>query len=98
MGYIYLGITCYGYSGGVGGSPVLQLQSVTNWGGAKKLVLQSVTKGGVTALSEGYVIYGRSLKKKTKAFYLLRRTSKGFMYLISYFSIFGYISQKMKKK
>ena len=48
--------------GGVGGgSPVLPLQSVTNWGGAKKLALQSVTKGGVTALSEGYVIYGRSL-------------------------------------
>ena len=40
---------------------MLQLQSVTNWGGAKKLALQSVTKGGVTALSEGYVIYGRSL-------------------------------------
>ena len=48
--------------GGRGGSPVLQLQSVTNWGGgAKKLALQSVTKGGVTALSEGYVIYGRRL-------------------------------------
>ena len=53
--------TCYS-GGGRGGSPVLQLQSVTNWGGAKKLALQSVTKGGVTALSEGYVIYGRSLK------------------------------------
>ena len=40
---------------------MLQLQSVTNWGGAKKLALQSVTKGGVTALSEGYMIYGQSL-------------------------------------
>ena len=41
---------------------MLPLQSVTNWGGgAKKLALQSITKGGVTALSEGYVIYGRSL-------------------------------------
>ena len=43
---------------------MLQLQSVTNWGGAKKLALQSITKGGVTALLEGYVIYGRSLNQK----------------------------------
>ena len=41
---------------------MLPLQSVTNWGGAKNLALQSVTKGGVMALSEGYVIYGRLLK------------------------------------
>ena len=48
---------------------MLPLQSVTNWGGAKKLALQSVTKGGVTALSEGYVIYGRSLIQNI-AYYL----------------------------
>ena len=51
-------------SRGCRGSPMLPLQSVTNWGDAKKLALQSVTKGGVTAMSEGYVIYGRSLIPK----------------------------------
>ena len=32
-----------------------------------------------------------------QAFHVLKKTSKGFMCLISYFSIFGYIAQKMTK-
>ena len=32
-----------------------------------------------------------------QAFHVLKKTSKGFMCLISYFSIFGYIAQKIKK-
>ena len=43
------------------GPPCYRYKVLQIGGGAKKLVLQSVTKGGVTALSEGYVIYGWSL-------------------------------------
>ena len=46
------------------------------WGGAKKLALQSVTKGGVTALSEGYVIYGRSLRVKERCLFSAKKSAK----------------------